>query len=99
MIGYFDDAMKFLLFFLGVILELCYMGKMSPFRRSMFKYLGTKCHVCNLFSNASAKRQRKKRGREREREGERKEGTFGEKMRETAIKQERQNTDKLFNLD
>lgn len=73
MIGYFDDAMKFLLFFLGVILELCYMGKMSPFRRSMFKYLGTKCHVCNLFSNASAKRQRKKRERKGKREGGREE--------------------------
>lgn len=44
-------------------------------------------------------KEERERGREREREGERKEGTFGEKMRETAIKQERQNTDKLFNLD
>lgn len=61
--------MKFLLFFLGVILELCYMGKMSLFKRSMLKYLGTKRHVYNLFSNASAKKTKKKRGRKGKREG------------------------------
>ena len=43
-------------------------------RRSTLKYLGMKCHVCNLFSTAPAKKKRKKRRREGRREEGKKEG-------------------------
>ena len=40
------------------------------FRRSTLKYLGMKCHVCNLFSTAQPKK--KKKGKKERKEGERK---------------------------
>ena len=49
-------------------------------RRSTLKYLGRKCHVCNLFSNASAKKTKEKE-REGGRGGRKK---YGERV---AIKQ------------
>ena len=57
-------------------------------RRSTLKYLGMKCHVCNLFSTAPAKKKRKKEkkeGKERGRKKGRKERRKRE--RERAIKQ------------
>ena len=52
------------------------------FRRSTLKYLGMKCHVCNLFSTAQPKKKKRKKERK---EGERKERRKRE--REIAIKQ------------
>ena len=57
-------------------------------RRSTLKYLGMKCHICNLFSTAPDRKKGKKRGRK----GKREEGKKGRKERrkrerERAIKQ------------
>lgn len=57
------------------------------FRRSTLKYLGMKCHVCNLFSTAQPKKKKRKKERK---EGERKEKGRKERRkreREIAIKQ------------
>ena len=50
-------------------------------RRSTLKYLGMKCHICNLFSTAPARKKRKKErkegkegGREKRKEGKKEEG-------------------------
>ena len=54
-------------------------------RRSTLKYLGMKCHVCNLFSTAPAKKKRKKEkktGKERGRKKGRKERRKRERERE-----------------